>query len=206
MPRKKPAIIKATAKNRPKALKRNELVLIDWKLVDELFKKDYNGKEVAEKYGISFTTLSRKFKAKSDMLLGEYIKKLPELVANQWDEPNKNGKSTFDEIEQLMQAGCLGTELAAYFGVGEEFIRKVITAKNKVGIREMRKFHKEKGNAMLRAKQFGLAMKGDKQMLTILGKDRLSQIEKTETTVNVKARVLSPEEMREYLKGLNEEY
>lgn len=206
MPRKKPAIIKSTPTNRPKALKRNELVLIDWKLVDELFKKDYNGKQVAEKYSISYTTLARKFEVKTNELLGDYIRKLPETVANQWNEANKNGKSTFDEIEQLMQAGCLGTELAAYFGVGEEFIKKVILAKNKVGIREMRRFHKEKGNAMLRAKQFGLAMKGDKQMLTILGKDRLSQIEKTETTVNIKARVLSPEEMREYLKGLNEEY
>ena len=206
MPRKKPAIIKATPGNRPKKLKRKETVLVDWEQVDRLIKLDYNGKQIAEKYGVSFTTLTRKFQAKTNALFGDYIRKLPETVVTEWNKENKAGKTTFDELDMMMQAGCVGTELAAYFGVGQDFIRKVMEQRYRMTLSEVRKNQKTKGDAMLKMKQFQGAMKGDKHLLTVLGKDRLSQTEKQEINLNVKARVLSADEAAEIFKKLNNDY
>lgn len=206
MPRKKPAIIKATTNKRPKQLKRNQLILIDWEQVDKLIKLDYNGGEIAKKYNIHYDTLAGKFKKEFNLLLSEHIRKLPETVVAEWNEQNKAGKTTFDELDMMMQAGCVGTELAAYFGVGQDFIRKVMEQRYRMTLSEVRKNQKTKGDAMLKMKQFQGAMKGDKHLLTVLGKDRLSQTEKQEINLNVKARVLSADEAAEIFKKLNNDY
>lgn len=202
--KRKPAIEKAKPKNRPKSLKRNETVIIRWELVDDLIKRDFNAKEIASKLKLSYSTLQRRFKDEFNDLLGSYIREFPDKVASEWQEPGKNGKNIFDEIEMMSQAGCLGTEIAAYLGVGEEFFYKVCHAFYSRNFKDVRLEYKTKGNAMLKTKQFSLAMKGDKQMLTILGKDRLQQSENI--NVNVKARVLTPEEIKEHFNKLEDNY
>lgn len=106
----------------------------------------------------------------------------------------------------MLEAGCLGTEIAATFGMSEEYFCKLMKIKNKENFSDTRRAKKQKGDAQLRIRQYDLAMKGDRQMLTILGKDRLSQTDKQEINMNVKARVLTPDEMKDFLKGLDNEY
>lgn len=199
-------IEKAKPKNRPKFLKKNETVIVRWELVDNLIKKGLNGKQIAAKYGIAYSTLQRKYADEFNGLFSDYIRKFPEKMVAEWSEKKKNEKSTFDEIEMMAQAGCVGTEIAAFYGVDKDFFYRVCEVYYRQNFTDIRKEQKTKGNALLKQKQFSLAMKGDRQMLTVLGKHRLEQSENINMNHNVEARVLTPEEIQQHLKNLEDKY
>lgn len=207
MARKKKAIERTTPSDR-KGAKSTSTVIIRWELLEPFIKKGYNGKEIAEKFGISFTTLQRRCKKEQGWLVGDYIRNSPERIIKEFEQPERQGSTstTWDSIDRMLEAGCLGTEIAATYDMSEEYFCKLMKIKNKENFSDTRRAKKNKGDAQLRIRQYGLAMKGDKQMLTILGKDRLSQVEKQEINMNVKARVLSKNEINEYLKGLDQDY
>ena len=204
----KKAIERTKPNNRPKSVSKNETVIIRWELLENFIKAGYNGKEIADKFGISFTTLQRRCKKEQGWLLGDYIKNSPERIIEQFNQPENVGSkfTTWDRIDKMLEAGCLGVEIAASFGMSKEYFYKLMKTKYRENFNDTRNEKKYKGDAQLRIRQYDLAMKGDRQMLTILGKDRLSQVEKQEINMNVKARVLKPDEIKDYLKGLNEEY
>lgn len=203
---KKKAIEKTKPNNRPKSVSKNETVIIRWELLENFIKAGYNGKEIAEKFGVSFTTLQRRCNKEKGWLLGEYIRKSPERIIEQFDQlESQGGKfTTWDRIDKMLEAGCLGVEIAASFGMSKEYFYKLMKIKYKENFTDTRAEKKYKGDAQLRMRQYDLAMKGDKQMLTILGKDRLSQVEKQEVTV--KDERITPEEARELLRELEKNY
>ena len=91
------------------------------------------------------------------------------------------------KVERLMEAGCVGTEIAAYLGIHANTFYRRCEDEGKCGKgKEYGDFSaylqskKEKGDSLLRAKQFEIAMQGDKTMLVWLGKNRLNQADKIE--------------------------
>lgn len=204
----KKAIERTKPNNRPKSLSRTQTVIIRWELLEPFIKAGYNGQQIAEKFGVSYSTLVKRCIKENGIQISEYIKNSPERIIEQFNQPENVGSkfTTWDRIDKMLEAGCLGVEIAASFGMSKEYFYKLMKIKYKENFTDTRAAKKYKGDAQLRIRQYDLAMKGDRQMLTILGKDRLSQIEKQEINMNVKARVLSKEEISKYLKGLDEEY
>ena len=80
------------------------------------------------------------------------------------------------EIGQMLQAGCHGVECAAYIGIDPETLYNRCKDDNGIGFSEFIRQNRRKGNALLRVKQFEVALKDkDKTMLVWLGKQRLKQ-------------------------------
>lgn len=93
-------------------------------------------------------------------------------------------KIDWEKADQLMLAGCKGTEVAAYFGIHPNtFYRKVEEEKN-ISFGEYLQEKRGKGEAILRAHQYAKAMgktnEGDTTLLIWLGKTRLEQREAKE--------------------------
>lgn len=81
----------------------------------------------------------------------------------------------WNKVDQLLEAGCKGTEIAAYFGVHEDTL--YTRCQNEKGSRfsAYSQEKRSKGDSILRAKQFENAMKGNTTMQIWLGKQRLDQ-------------------------------
>ena len=79
------------------------------------------------------------------------------------------------KVDQLLMAGCTGTEIAPHFDMHYETFYDRVKAKYNVGFTEYCAIKKQQGNSLLKVKQFDVALKGDKTMLVWLGKQRLGQ-------------------------------
>lgn len=79
------------------------------------------------------------------------------------------------QVGMLLEAGCQGTEIAAQLGIDPETLYNRCKRDNKMGFTEFSQQKRMRGDNLLRAKQFSLAMDGDKTMLVWLGKQRLGQ-------------------------------
>lgn len=78
--------------------------------------------------------------------------------------------------DELLEAGCLGTEVAAYFGMHPETFYDRVVKEKKVGFSEYSSKKKSSGEALIREAQFDKAVKKkDNSMLIWLGKQRLGQ-------------------------------
>lgn len=81
--------------------------------------------------------------------------------------------------DDLLTAGCLGTEVAAYFGMHPETFYDRVQKQYKIGFTEYMQQKRSHGDALIRAQQFaksiGITKKGDNMMLIWLGKNRLNQ-------------------------------
>lgn len=86
----------------------------------------------------------------------------------------------WDRVDRLLEAGCHGTEVAAYFGIHEDTFYKRVEQEKLMGFSAYSRQKKCRGDSLLRAKQTEVAMKGDKTMLVWLGKQRLGQKENTD--------------------------
>lgn len=88
----------------------------------------------------------------------------------------------WQRVDELLEAGCLGTEIAAYFGMHPEtFYDKVLKEKN-VAFSDYSAKKKATGEALLREAQFKKAIKKlDNSMLIWLGKQRLGQRENNQS-------------------------
>lgn len=84
----------------------------------------------------------------------------------------------WDEVGKMLEAGCSGVGIAASIGVDEGTLRKRCEKDLKCSFSEFAQQKKSKGDDLLRAKQFALAMKGDKTLLIWLGKQRLGQTDR----------------------------
>lgn len=88
----------------------------------------------------------------------------------------------WEKVGNLLQAGCTAEGIAAIIGVGVRTLQNRCWQDNKVYFSAFSQQKRAKGDDMLRAKQFTLAMEGDKTMLVWLGKNRLGQADKHEVT------------------------
>lgn len=78
-------------------------------------------------------------------------------------------------VDELLEAGCLGTEVASHFGLsGDRFYDRV---REKFGINftQYASEKRQKGDSCLRERQYKKALTGDNMMLIWLGKNRLGQ-------------------------------
>lgn len=83
--------------------------------------------------------------------------------------------------EDLIISGCPGTEVAAYFGIHADTLYRRAQSEKGMLYTDYAANFKQKGEAMLRAKQYAKALgttkSGDNVMLVWLGKNRLGQKE-----------------------------
>lgn len=80
-------------------------------------------------------------------------------------------------VDELLEAGCLGTEIASYFSMHPHTFYDRVLDKYKITFTEYSCYKKPKGEALIRLKQYKKALKGDNAMLIHLGKYRLNQKE-----------------------------
>ncbi|HXF90942.1 MAG TPA: hypothetical protein VNJ29_03330 [Candidatus Nitrosotenuis sp.] len=94
-------------------------------------------------------------------------------------------KIDWEKVDELLTAGCLGTEVAAYFGVHPNTLYNRVKEKYNCDFCEFSQGRKSKGEALLRVQQFDKALgktrKGDTQLLLMLGRERLGQRQEKES-------------------------
>lgn len=84
----------------------------------------------------------------------------------------------WDRTDELLEAGALGTEIAAYFGMHPETFYDRVRTKYEIGFTQYVAEKKSKGDALIREAQYKKAIrKLDNTMLIWLGKQRLGQKE-----------------------------
>lgn len=93
-------------------------------------------------------------------------------------------------VDKLLEAGSIGTEIAAYFSMHPNTFYDRVAEQYKMSFTEYSSLMNQRGEGLLRLAQFekaiGKTKKGDTQLLTFLGKVRLKQKEnETETTDHV---------------------
>lgn len=87
----------------------------------------------------------------------------------------------WEKIDNLLVAGCTGTEIAGYLGIHPETLYKWAEQDKKMGFSDYLAQKRSKGDSLLKAHQYAKAMgmtdKGDNTLLIWLGKCRLKQKE-----------------------------
>ena len=89
----------------------------------------------------------------------------------------------WETVDRLLEAGCDGTQVAAHIGVHPETLYDRIKQEKGSCFSEYKATKRANGDSLLLAKQFKVAMEGDKTMLVWLGKQRLAQTDKRDVTV-----------------------
>jgi hypothetical protein len=84
-------------------------------------------------------------------------------------------KIDWAEADKMLIAGCTGVQCAAYFDMHPETFYRKVEKEFQLSFTEYATKKKEKGNSMLHATQFKLALEKDRSMLIWLGKQRLGQ-------------------------------
>ena len=89
-------------------------------------------------------------------------------------------------VNQYLIAGCSGQEIAGFLGIHPDTLYLAVKRKYNQVFTEYSAMYKQKGDAILKAKQFEAAI-NDKNisMLIWLGKQRLGQKDKNETDLTV---------------------
>jgi len=98
--------------------------------------------------------------------------------------PRPKAKINWDEAGKMIMAGCDGVQCAAYFGIHPDVLYRRCEEDLKVGFTDFLHQKRSKGDSMLLAKQYEVALT-DKNptMLIWLGKQRLNQREKSDTDI-----------------------
>lgn len=117
-------------------------------------------------------------------------------------------KVDWDLVDELLEAGCTGVEIAPHFNMHPEtFYERVVKEKN-MKFSHYAEIKANKGNSLLRKVQYNKALSGDNTMLVWLGKQRLKQREtpvdvtiSEETINNFKAAMDQISRVHEFLKN-----
>ncbi len=91
----------------------------------------------------------------------------------------------WDRVGKMCEAGASGVGIAATLGIDEGTLRKRSETDHNCSFSEFSRQKKAKGDELLRVAQFNTAMKGNVTMQIWLGKQRLSQSDKTESKIEV---------------------
>lgn len=86
----------------------------------------------------------------------------------------------WDKVDKMLMAGANGVQVAAMLGIHYNTLARACQEEKKCDFSAYLLDKKEKGNSLLLAKQYDLAMNGDRGMLIWLGKNRLDQSDKKE--------------------------
>jgi len=88
----------------------------------------------------------------------------------------------WNKVDKYLQAQCDGVGIAGLIGVHPNVLYAACKEVNKISFSEYLAIKRGEGKELLRAKQYQVAMEGDKTMLVWLGKQYLLQQDKTELT------------------------
>lgn len=98
-------------------------------------------------------------------------------------------KLNWEEVDEFLSTGCLGTEIAAYYDMHPETFYRKVQEEFNIGFTEYSQQKKQIGDALIRRAQFhkalGINKDGDNTMLIWLGKQRLDQKEPDKAPDNV---------------------
>ena len=84
----------------------------------------------------------------------------------------------WEKVNKYLQAQCDGVGIASLFGVHPNTLYRRCEEKYKMSFSEYSAQKKTEGKELLRAKQYQVAMSGDKTMLVWLGKQYLNQTDR----------------------------
>lgn len=87
-------------------------------------------------------------------------------------------------VDQLLIAGCLGTEIAAHFGMNANTFYNRVSDEYNMGFSEYSQQKKSHGDSLIRKAQFDKALERDNTMMIWLGKQRLGQKENHEVSID----------------------
>lgn len=94
------------------------------------------------------------------------------------------------QVENLLMAGCSGAEIAASLGMHPETLYDRVVKEFKISFTDYSYKYKQKGDSLLKAKQFESAIKDKNIPMQIwLGKQRLGQKDKTDLEVSSVSKV-----------------
>lgn len=93
----------------------------------------------------------------------------------------------WDRVDKLLEAGCHGTEICPYFDLTPERFYERVQEKYGISFSAYSQEKRQKGDSLIREKQFDKAVEGDNMMLIWLGKNRLGQRDKEEKNENQEA-------------------
>lgn len=100
-------------------------------------------------------------------------------------------KLDWDEIGKLIMAGCPTSAIAAQFGVVDKTLYTRCETDLGIKLTEFTQEKRSKGDNLLRAKQYSVAMEGDRSMLIWLGKNRLEQKDQTEVSASLTVNTIN---------------
>jgi len=89
----------------------------------------------------------------------------------------------WDLVDDLLMAGCLGTEIASNFDMHPDTFYRRVEEKKNIGFTEYCQQKRSKGKSFIRKKQFDKALEGDNTMLVWVGKQLCDQKENNEVSV-----------------------
>ncbi len=98
----------------------------------------------------------------------------------------------WDMVDELLEASCEGTEIAAYIGMHPDTLYNRCQKEKKVGFSEYLRSKKAKGDSLLKKVQWDMAMDKDKTMAIWLGKQRLGQRDRKDVDVTTKGESVAP--------------
>lgn len=115
----------------------------------------------------------------------------------------------WDKVEKMGMAGSNGKQIASALGIHYDTLANACKREYKTDFSAYLLTKREKGNNFLFAKQYDLAMRGDRGMLIWLGKNRLGQSDKKEIEYKEEVQEefdlskLSDDELRQYINLTN---
>ena len=86
----------------------------------------------------------------------------------------------WERVDKSLRAGSNGVQVAAMLGIHFDTLSNHCKEEHKTDFSDYLRQKREKGNNLLKAMQYRLAMDGDRGMLIWLGKNRLDQSDKKE--------------------------
>lgn len=90
----------------------------------------------------------------------------------------------WDLVDELLIAGCFGTEIAPYFDISVKRFYERVQEEYGVGFTELSAEKRAKGDSLIRKAQFDKALEKDNTLLIWLGKQRLGQKENHEISID----------------------
>ncbi|MGZ7043560.1 MAG: hypothetical protein ACXVHM_03120 [Methanobacterium sp.] len=93
----------------------------------------------------------------------------------------------WQRVDQLLEAGCHGTEICPHFDLTPERFYERVQERYGMNFSAYSQEKRQKGDSLLREKQFSKAVDGDNMMLIWLGKNRLGQRDREEKIENQEA-------------------
>jgi len=94
--------------------------------------------------------------------------------------PRPEKPINWKRVDELLIAGCYGTEIAGHFDMHPQTFYLRVEDKYKMSFTEYSSEKRCTGDSLIREKQFKKALEGDNVMLVWLGKNRLKQKESPE--------------------------